>query len=258
VVSATPRSLYPRERLGIHCIGCCVGPRPGLDGWGKSRPHLDSIPGPSIYTRQSVAVPIINFGTRMRCGEAHAPAAVLSDIWRRFGRRCSLYQQCRPSGPPLTLHPITEDANVCGGTQSLLPVLHFLVLVCCRICSYVWFTFHRGFEYRREHRWFSVLSVVYCQVEVSASDRSLIQRSRNECGVSECDRKASILRRSGFGECGHGCLSLVSVLCCLVEVSAMGRSLFQRIPTQCGVSEPNGTEEIELERDTLFVFLGDS
>jgi hypothetical protein len=35
---------------------------------------------------------------------------------------------------------------------------------------------------------------------------------------------------------GNGCLSLVSVVCCRVEVSAAGRSLFQRSPTKCGVS----------------------
>jgi hypothetical protein len=29
----------------------------------------------------------------------------------------------------------------------------------------------------------------------------------------------------------------VSVVCCEVEVSAMGRSLVQRSPTECGVSE---------------------
>jgi len=42
-----PRPLYPRERPGTHCIGGWVGPRAGLDGCGKSRPHRDSIPGPS-------------------------------------------------------------------------------------------------------------------------------------------------------------------------------------------------------------------
>ena len=31
---------------------------------------------------------------------------------------------------------------------------------------------------------------------------------------------------------GHGCLSVVSVVCCQVEVSAMGRSVFQRSPTE--------------------------
>ena len=38
VVSATPRPLYPRERIGTHCTGCWVDPRAGLDGCGKSRP----------------------------------------------------------------------------------------------------------------------------------------------------------------------------------------------------------------------------
>ena len=38
-VNATPRPLYPRERPDTHCIGGWVGPRDGLDGYGKSRPH---------------------------------------------------------------------------------------------------------------------------------------------------------------------------------------------------------------------------
>jgi hypothetical protein len=32
---------------------------------------------------------------------------------------------------------------------------------------------------------------------------------------------------------GHGCLSVVSVVCCQVEVTATGRSLVQRIPSDC-------------------------
>ena len=32
---------------GTHCIGGWVDPRAGLDGCEKSRPHRDSIPGPS-------------------------------------------------------------------------------------------------------------------------------------------------------------------------------------------------------------------
>jgi len=35
----------------------------------------------------------------------------------------------------------------------------------------------------------------------------------------------------------HGCLSVVSVVCCQVEVSATNRSLIQRSPTQCVVPE---------------------
>jgi len=35
---------------------------------------------------------------------------------------------------------------------------------------------------------------------------------------------------------GHGCLFVVSVVCCQVEVSAKGRSFVQRSPTECDVS----------------------
>jgi len=35
---------------------------------------------------------------------------------------------------------------------------------------------------------------------------------------------------------GRGCLSLVSVVCCQVEIFASGWSLVQRSPTECGVS----------------------
>ena len=38
VVNATPRPIYPRERPGTHCTGVWVGPRAGLDGWGKFHP----------------------------------------------------------------------------------------------------------------------------------------------------------------------------------------------------------------------------
>ena len=37
--------------------------------------------------------------------------------------------------------------------------------------------------------------VVCCPVEVPASVSSLVQRSPTECGVSECDRESSIMRR---------------------------------------------------------------
>jgi len=47
VVNATPRPLYPWERPPTHCVGGWMGPRAGLDGCGKSRPHRDSSPGPS-------------------------------------------------------------------------------------------------------------------------------------------------------------------------------------------------------------------
>jgi hypothetical protein len=40
----------------------------------------------------------------------------------------------------------------------------------------------------------SLVNSVCCQIEISASGRSLLQRSPTQCGVSECDREASIMR----------------------------------------------------------------
>jgi hypothetical protein len=38
-----PAALPPGMRPGTHCIGGWVGPRAGLDGCEKSRPHRDQI-----------------------------------------------------------------------------------------------------------------------------------------------------------------------------------------------------------------------
>ena len=47
--------FYPQESdPGTHYIGGWVGPRAGLDGSGKSRPHRDSIPGPSNPYRVAI------------------------------------------------------------------------------------------------------------------------------------------------------------------------------------------------------------
>jgi hypothetical protein len=56
-----PAALLPGKRPGTHCIGGWVGPRAGLDGCGKSRPHripirtslifrvFDTFPAPTVY-----------------------------------------------------------------------------------------------------------------------------------------------------------------------------------------------------------------
>ena len=44
----------------------------------------------------------------------------------------------------------------------------------------------RGFESHRGHGYLSVVSVVCCQVEVSATSWSLVQRSPTDCAASLC------------------------------------------------------------------------
>jgi hypothetical protein len=53
-------------------------------------------------------------------------------------------------------------------------------------------------ESRRGYGNLSLVIVVVCQIEVSAMDRLLVQRSSTECGVSECDGQNSIMWKPRF------------------------------------------------------------
>jgi hypothetical protein len=55
-----PAALYPRERPGTHCTGGWVGPRAGLDRWGKSHPP----PGFDPQTVQPVASRYTDYDTQ--------------------------------------------------------------------------------------------------------------------------------------------------------------------------------------------------
>ena len=66
----------------------------------------------------------------------------------------------------------------------------------------------------------SVVSVVCCQVKVSETSLSLVERSPAEI----------------VGSKPTGSSSVVSVVCCQVEVSATSLSLVQRSPTNCCAS----------------------
>jgi hypothetical protein len=50
-----------------------------------------------------------------------------------------------------------------------------------------------GFEYCRQHGRLSIVSVVCCQIEVSAMGWLIVQRIPTDCGVSESDREASTI-----------------------------------------------------------------
>jgi hypothetical protein len=69
-----------------------------------------------------------------------------------------------------------------------------------------------GFEFL-PGAWMPVCCV-WCEVAVSATGWALVQRISTECGVPECDREASIMRRSGpiRGCCSMKWSLLVSIL----------------------------------------------
>jgi len=56
------------------------------------------------------------------------------------------------------------------------------------------------FESRMGHRCLSLVSVVYFQVEISATGRSFVKRSPAECGLSERDLETS--QWGGLGPLG--------------------------------------------------------
>ena len=58
-----PAALPPGKRHGTHCIGGWVGPRAGLKGYGKSRPHQVAIP--TTLSRPNLTIfknKIVKFG----------------------------------------------------------------------------------------------------------------------------------------------------------------------------------------------------
>jgi hypothetical protein len=88
-----------------------------------------------------------------------------------------------------------------------------------------------GFESRRGHGCLSLLSVVCWKVWVSASGWSLVQRSPIEYGVSECDRKASIMRRPWHT--GGCCSTEKQRALCLVMLCSYSGSPFFLKPHDC-------------------------
>ena len=65
--------------------------------------------------------------------------------------------------------------GTCGTEPIPVAARYKAAALACRDC---------GFESRKQHGRLSLLSAMCCHAEVSATGRSLVQRSPNECGVS--------------------------------------------------------------------------
>jgi hypothetical protein len=70
-----------------------------------------------------------------------------------------------------------------------------------------------GFESHGGHECLCLVNVVCCQVEVSASGWSLVQRSPTDCAASECDCKAldneDASAHYGMSRHGEGCVGRI-------------------------------------------------
>jgi len=73
----------------------------------------------------------------------------------------------------------------------------------------------------------SLVSVACCQVDVTATSRSLLQRSPAERGVSMCDLETATIRRprpymcfcsSRFANCQQTCMTC-TIAVCIVKIS---------------------------------------
>jgi hypothetical protein len=89
---------------------------------------------------------------------------------------------CRHSTkiPPegaVTVNPLNAELN---------PICHLLALLGVHFSLRPLACWDRGFESHRGHGYLSVVSAVCCQVEVSATSWSLVQRSPADCGASLC------------------------------------------------------------------------
>ena len=85
-------------------------------------------------------------------------------------------------GPPPSLVVVTTVADSSGRTVEGVGFASAHVLGDCE------------FESRRGHDCLSLVVVVCCQVELSSTGWSLVQRSPTECDASECDRGTSTIR----------------------------------------------------------------
>jgi hypothetical protein len=72
-------------------------------------------------------------------------------------------------------------------------------------------------------------------VKGSSMEYKLHEEGGKDLKVHNGSKKQMWQKKKSHG--GHGYLSLVSVVCCQVEVSATSWSLVQRSPTVCGVSK---------------------
>ena len=88
-----------------------------------------------------------------------------------------------------TVNPLNSELNPICYLLALLGADHFLHVSRIRVKSLtlrllMLACWDLGFKSHRGHGYLSVVSVVCCQVEVSATSWSLVQRSPTDCGAS--------------------------------------------------------------------------
>jgi hypothetical protein len=118
VVNVTLRPLYPRERASTQYIGGWVGPRTGLEEYGKPRPHRDLDPRtvqPVVirYTDWAITISTYNRTAAKYLLKANSKFAVLN-----------LCFSCKDAiwGMKLSTHLlVVPTLRISGATHLLFP-----------------------------------------------------------------------------------------------------------------------------------------
>jgi hypothetical protein len=153
--------------------------------WGWRRPVREAVCKKHLAFMDSIlpgydAVPVDNRISKIRRILFPSSSSLVTLIYRPWTKEILAYTAAKTSKLTLCLPCVTtEDGDRAIYGVGLRP-----------LASWDW-----GFEYRREHGRLSLMCVVCCQVEDSASGWSLVQRSLTECGVSEYDCEALAKRR---------------------------------------------------------------
>ena len=160
---------------------------------------LVHIPNDGLFNQKHVALPLseavatccvstddLTFFPLLTYASGYKPVnfghqKVLSVIKKEGGHKVI------PRDPRINIH----FQHFCFSSRPLLSSVTF----CSSRSRWPIACWYCGFESRQGYERVSLVIVVFCEAEVSATDRSLIQRSPTDCAVFECDREASILRR---------------------------------------------------------------
>ena len=151
----------------------------------------------------------------------------------------------------------TPDTPVIAATQVLARAVARRILS-CRQSNMAGLQHHRRVSEAGESNWGSTgmcdyfnscasavlqICIILCLFCIFLSNLTSSARFKLICAgpsgraVSGVGLRPLAYRDRGFeSHRGHGCLSVVSVVCCQVEVSAKSWSLVQRSPTDCGAS----------------------
>jgi hypothetical protein len=142
-----------------------------------------------LYSGDTHLLPRLGSLRKLPSHQAHRLITIPAEpsrLWSENLRNSLIQVDKKPKFGMYDLEEATrEEQRKFGSVEGEVPVPVGLPPLACCDC---------GFE-SPPGAWISIVSFVRCQVEVSASGWSLVQRSPTECDVFECDHESLTSRR---------------------------------------------------------------